>query len=140
ASANLRSIPSFFASSCMSLEKAGRQSPSSPTWENPMVTANAEDPAKTKVAATAAPPSHFMSCILSSSRDEHVLGASAVGRNLIGDGLTCIRPPTANYHTIGLMGSAVNERQRGARGRIIRPRCSQGRAPRTGFDGATFDC
>ena len=46
-----RSIPSFFAPACMSFEKAGRQSPSSPTCEKPMVTAQVGANAKRGVSA-----------------------------------------------------------------------------------------
>src|SRR5271154_2892002 len=66
ASANLRSMPSFLASSCMSLDHAGRQSPSSPTCEKPMVSAKADDPPTTSPKPTAAPPTHLIKCINSS--------------------------------------------------------------------------
>src|SRR5271165_653105 len=84
ASENLRSMPSALASSCMLLEKAVRQSLSCPTCEKPIVRAKAEDAAKIIVAPTAAHPSHFSICIISShvnnDLERHPSGAE-FGRN-----------------------------------------------------------
>src|SRR5271154_6379897 len=101
ASANLRSIPSFFASSCISLENAGRQSPSSPTCEKPIVTANAELPAIIMDALIAAPISHCDSFIVPS----HVHYANLDRRRRSRrppPGLPVSASLTSNSHTIRL--------------------------------------
>src|SRR5208283_5621623 len=87
-----------------------------------IVTANADDPAKTSVAATAAPPSHFISCILS-SHDDHALGASAVGRMFDWRWPLCIRPADRQLsydRTYPWGGQRAKGRLASARRRAIR--------------------
>ena len=133
ASANLRSIPSFFASSCMSLEKAGLQSPSSPTCEKPMVTAKADDPATMRPKPTAAPPSHLIKCINSSlwrfNLNHPIRYRDMSGQPLMGPDTTDV-PISNTIRTIVKRRGAPFRRDRARAQRLRKPAISATSPPR----------
>ena len=75
ASENLRSIPSAFASSCMLLENAVRQSLSCPTCEKPTVSAEADTVRAAMATAPTAAPNRYFKLLIKSSTPTPKLSA-----------------------------------------------------------------